>query len=120
MKKLDALRFASLLATVALILCSTLPLYAQEKKKPRIVLQITVDQLGGDLPHRYYSEFGEVDSDTSTRAVSSIRIRGGYAESCSGAYQFLSRKTLCASRHTKAGSGVLFLWTNPVSLRPPE
>jgi predicted AlkP superfamily pyrophosphatase or phosphodiesterase len=32
---------------------------AQEKRKPCLVLQITVDQLRGDLPHRYYSEFGE-------------------------------------------------------------
>jgi predicted AlkP superfamily pyrophosphatase or phosphodiesterase len=59
MKKRTAPRFASLLATVALILCSALPLSAQEKKRPRLVLQITVDQLRGDLPHRYYSEFGE-------------------------------------------------------------
>jgi predicted AlkP superfamily pyrophosphatase or phosphodiesterase len=59
MKKLATRQFASLLATVALILCSTLPSYAQEKTKPRLVLQITVDQLRGDLPHRYYSEFGE-------------------------------------------------------------
>lgn len=50
---------ALLLATVALILCSALPSSAQDKKKPRLVLQITVDQLRGDLPHRYYSEFGE-------------------------------------------------------------
>jgi Type I phosphodiesterase / nucleotide pyrophosphatase len=50
---------ASRLATVALILCSALPSSAQNKKKPRLVLQITVDQLRGDLPHRYYSEFGE-------------------------------------------------------------
>ncbi len=49
----------SVLATVALILCSALPSSAQAKKKPRLVLQITVDQLRGDLPHRYYSEFGE-------------------------------------------------------------
>jgi predicted AlkP superfamily pyrophosphatase or phosphodiesterase len=27
--------------------------------KPRLVLQITVDQLRADLPHRYYTEFGE-------------------------------------------------------------
>lgn len=59
MKKRIALQFASLLTTVALILCSALPSSAQEKKKPRLVLQITVDQLRGDLPHRYYSEFGE-------------------------------------------------------------
>jgi predicted AlkP superfamily pyrophosphatase or phosphodiesterase len=59
MKKLAALQFASLLATIALILCSAMPSSAQEKKKPRLVLQITVDQLRGDLPHRYYSELGE-------------------------------------------------------------
>jgi hypothetical protein len=50
---------ASVLATLALILCSALLSSAQDKKKPRLVLQITVDQLRGDLPHRYYSEFGE-------------------------------------------------------------
>jgi predicted AlkP superfamily pyrophosphatase or phosphodiesterase len=59
MKKCAALQFSSVLATVALILCSALPSSAQDKKKPRLVLQITVDQLRGDLPHRYYSEFGE-------------------------------------------------------------
>jgi len=58
MKKLAALQFASLLATVALILCGGLASCAQEKTKPRLVLQITVDQLRGDLSHRYYSEFG--------------------------------------------------------------
>jgi predicted AlkP superfamily pyrophosphatase or phosphodiesterase len=59
MKKRTALQFSLLLATVALILCSVLLSSAQEQKKPRLVLQITVDQLRGDLPHRYYSEFGE-------------------------------------------------------------
>jgi predicted AlkP superfamily pyrophosphatase or phosphodiesterase len=59
MKKCAALQYSSVLATVALILCSALPSSAQDKKKPRLVLQITVDQLRGDLPHRYYSEFGE-------------------------------------------------------------
>src|SRR5450432_2494817 len=39
--------------------CLAPPASAQEQKKPRLVLQITVDQLRGDLPHRYYSEFGE-------------------------------------------------------------
>jgi predicted AlkP superfamily pyrophosphatase or phosphodiesterase len=43
----------------ALVLCSALPVCAQEGQKPRLVLQITVDQLRGDLPHRYYSEFGQ-------------------------------------------------------------
>ena len=59
MKQWVTLQFVSLLITVALILCSVLPSSAQEKKKPRLVLQITVDGLRGDLPHRYYSEFGE-------------------------------------------------------------
>jgi arylsulfatase A-like enzyme len=59
MRKRAAPEFASLLAAVGLILCSALPLSAQEQNKPRLVLQITVDQLRGDLPHRYYSEFGE-------------------------------------------------------------
>src|SRR5580692_8123851 len=58
MKKCAALQYSSILATVALILFSPLPSSAQDKKKPRLVLQITVDQLRGDLPHRYYSEFG--------------------------------------------------------------
>jgi predicted AlkP superfamily pyrophosphatase or phosphodiesterase len=58
-EKLAALQFASLLATVTLLLCGTLASYAQENTKPRLVLQITVDQLRGDLPHRYYSELGE-------------------------------------------------------------
>jgi predicted AlkP superfamily pyrophosphatase or phosphodiesterase len=59
MKKCAALQYSSVLATVALILSSALPSSAQDKKKPRLVLQITVDQLRGDLPRRYYSEFGE-------------------------------------------------------------
>jgi len=59
MKKCVALQYSSVLVTVALILCSALPSSAEDKKKPRLVLQITVDQLRGDLPHRYYSEFGE-------------------------------------------------------------
>jgi len=48
-----------LLATFVVMLCGAFPSSAQEKKKPRLVLQITVDQLRGDLPHRFYSEFGE-------------------------------------------------------------
>jgi hypothetical protein len=58
MKKWTALQFSSVSA-IALTLWSALPSSAQENKKPRLVLQITVDQLRGDLPHRYYSEFGE-------------------------------------------------------------
>jgi len=32
---------------------------AQERITPRLILQITVDQLRGDLPRRYYDRFGE-------------------------------------------------------------
>lgn len=32
---------------------------AQERSMPRLILQITVDQLRGDLPRRYYDRFGE-------------------------------------------------------------
>jgi hypothetical protein len=60
MKKRASLQFSVPLATVALFLLSALPSSSQEdKKKPRLVLQITVDQLRGDLPHRFYFEFGE-------------------------------------------------------------
>ncbi|HWO33184.1 MAG TPA: alkaline phosphatase family protein [Candidatus Acidoferrum sp.] len=54
-----AFRCAALVVTGALILSIALPTSAQDKKKPRLILQITVDQLRGDLPHRYYPEFGE-------------------------------------------------------------
>ncbi len=59
MKKRISLQFSSLLATIAMILCGALPSIAQATERPRLVLQITVDQLRGDLPHRYYPEFGE-------------------------------------------------------------
>ncbi len=32
---------------------------AQERKLPRLILQITVDQLRGDLPMRYYDRLGK-------------------------------------------------------------
>jgi predicted AlkP superfamily pyrophosphatase or phosphodiesterase len=57
--KIRTRQFAPVLATVVLMVSCALPSTAQEKKKPKLVLQITVDQLRGDLPHRYYSEFGE-------------------------------------------------------------
>jgi predicted AlkP superfamily pyrophosphatase or phosphodiesterase len=59
MTKRTAVQFPSLLAAIAMIVCGALCSIAQETEKPRLVLQITVDQLRGDLPHRYYSEFGE-------------------------------------------------------------
>lgn len=59
MTKRTAVQFPSLLAAIAMIVCGALCSIAQETEKPRLVLQITVDQLRGDLPHRYYPEFGE-------------------------------------------------------------
>lgn len=59
MKQRTAPQFAAIVATAALMLSCVVASSAQEKKKPKLVLQITVDQLRGDLPHRYYSEFGE-------------------------------------------------------------
>jgi predicted AlkP superfamily pyrophosphatase or phosphodiesterase len=59
MKKRTTLQFPSLLVAIAMIFCGLVPSIAQETDKPRLVLQITVDQLRGDLPHRYYPEFGE-------------------------------------------------------------
>ena len=50
-------------AAAALMTCTvigTLPALAQAPEAPpRLVLQITVDQLRGDLPFRYYDRFGE-------------------------------------------------------------
>ena len=46
---------------IALVLMA-LPLTsssAQERKLPRLILQITVDQLRGDLPTRYYDRLGK-------------------------------------------------------------
>jgi len=40
-----------------LFLPSSLP--AQNANKPKLILQITVDQLRGDLPYRYYDRLGE-------------------------------------------------------------
>jgi hypothetical protein len=33
--------------------------FAQERPKPKLILQITVDQLRGDLLERYYDRLGE-------------------------------------------------------------
>ena len=43
---------------LALILTSQ-ALFAAGQDKPRLVLQITIDQLRGDLPTRYYERLGE-------------------------------------------------------------
>jgi len=41
----------------AMMLLSSIPAYALDK--PKLILQITVDQLRGDLPMRYYDRLGE-------------------------------------------------------------
>ena len=41
------------------------------------------------------------------------RIRGGYAERCSGINQFLSKRILLICSHTKARGESSFLWKNP-------
>lgn len=46
--------------TVMVALMGTQPVFAQLKHhQPKLVLQITVDQLRGDLPSRYYARMGE-------------------------------------------------------------
>jgi hypothetical protein len=55
------LKFAAILivATIAAFMVNGV-VYAQSSKNtPRLILQITVDQLRGDLPTRYYDRLGE-------------------------------------------------------------
>jgi predicted AlkP superfamily pyrophosphatase or phosphodiesterase len=59
MNRQIAFEGASFVATCTLLLSMGLTLPAQEKPKPRLIVQTTVDQLRGDLPQRFYSEFGE-------------------------------------------------------------
>ncbi|MBT3770958.1 MAG: alkaline phosphatase family protein, partial [Acidiferrobacteraceae bacterium] len=45
---------------LTLVLAATaMPTIASEQPLPRLVLQITIDQLRGDLPRRYYERLGE-------------------------------------------------------------
>ena len=54
-------RFAWLCVAVApiFLISSVAGGMAEEIKKPRLILQITVDQLRGDFPWRYYDRLGE-------------------------------------------------------------
>ena len=57
----DSHNWTSLLVlagVTCLIFCSSEAVLAQEKK-PKLILQITVDQLRGDLPGRYLDSMGE-------------------------------------------------------------
>ncbi len=47
------------LATLAVLLTLVTPLHVSADNPPRLILQITVDQLRGDQPSRYYERFGE-------------------------------------------------------------
>lgn len=50
----------TLSAVLSLIICAaSLDIAAQVPERPRLILQITVDQLRADLPMRYYNQFGE-------------------------------------------------------------
>jgi len=54
-------KISALLAGFSLVALSSAAALAAmgPTEKPRLILQITVDQLRGDLPFRYYDEFGE-------------------------------------------------------------
>jgi predicted AlkP superfamily pyrophosphatase or phosphodiesterase len=49
----------SLAFAMIFVIGSTARGTAEEIKKPRLILQITVDQLRGDLPRRYYDRLGD-------------------------------------------------------------
>jgi len=48
-----------LFASLVIALCFTLLSASHAANKPKLILQITVDQLRGDLPTRYYDRLGE-------------------------------------------------------------
>jgi len=52
-------RMLGMLGMVAGLVFMAVPVFAQPREKPRLILQITVDQLRGDLPKRHYHQFGE-------------------------------------------------------------
>ncbi len=51
--------WSSLPAVTVLVALLAAPAFGAEDKPPRLVLQITVDQLRADLPTRYYERLGE-------------------------------------------------------------
>lgn len=53
------IRLANTLSRAAMLLLLMLFASANAADKPRLILQITVDQLRGDLPTRYYDRLGE-------------------------------------------------------------
>jgi hypothetical protein len=59
LKKHFQLAFSFLGALAVIATAFSTAGYAQQRDKPRLVLQVTVDQLRGDLPGRYYNRLGE-------------------------------------------------------------
>ncbi len=57
-KLITQARYSGLALTLVLA-ATAMPTVASEQSLPRLVLQITVDQLRGDLPRRYYERLGE-------------------------------------------------------------
>ena len=49
----------SLLLGISLMVCSNAAFSGETADPPRLILQITVDQLRGDLPKRYYERLGQ-------------------------------------------------------------
>ncbi len=54
-----ATRIATLSSVLALVLAAAAPPVAAQPGRIRLILQITVDQLRGDLPTRYFDRLGE-------------------------------------------------------------
>ena len=53
-------RYLKLLAALAILATGFVAQgTAQERYEPKLILQITVDQLRGDLPTRYYDRLGK-------------------------------------------------------------
>ena len=59
MKKITVAALAMLAAWLIFTTGITAKGAAQERSRPKLILQITVDQLRGDLLERYYDRFGE-------------------------------------------------------------
>lgn len=49
----------ALIALTIAVLCASAQVAASDAERPRLILQITVDQLRGDLPYRYIDRLGE-------------------------------------------------------------
>ena len=59
MTKIKTNKYPVYISLAALLCCLSFSTAAQSREKPRLILQITVDQLRGDIPNRHYHQFGE-------------------------------------------------------------